>query len=242
MNPGLAAAPEPARIDLRSLVSLTVPVLMGYGPLGLAFGFLLVEAGAQWWLAPLMSVFVFAGAAQFLTVSLLAAGAPVIETTLACLVVNLRHVFYGVSVVDIIPKARLRRAYCAFALTDENYSILTSLPPDKARANALGICAVNHVYWVAASLAGALIRGATEMKIAGIEFSLTALFTVLAVEQYRKIRSKVYVAAAVASYGAVYWIAPKQVLFASICLATLFGLVYANLHAARAKESPSHAG
>ena len=75
------------------MLALSVPVAMGYVPLGTVFGFLFVQAGAPWWLALLASLVVFAGAAQFMMIPMLAAGLPVASIALATLVVNLRHVF-----------------------------------------------------------------------------------------------------------------------------------------------------
>ena len=96
------AAPQ-AGADRFSVLSLTTPVAMGYIPLGTVFGFLFVQAGAEWWLAVLSSIVVFAGAAQYMMIPMLVAGLPVGAIALATLIVNLRHVFYGLSLLNKFP-------------------------------------------------------------------------------------------------------------------------------------------
>ena len=122
-----AAVPKPAPL---SVLTLTAPVAMGYIPLGTVFGFLFVQAGGEGWLAVLASVLVYAGAAQYMMIPMLAAGLPVTAIALATFIVNLRHVFYGLSLLDKLPKAPLLRSYCVFGLTDETYSVLTTMPVD----------------------------------------------------------------------------------------------------------------
>lgn len=202
----------------KNALALTIPVMMGYFPLGIVFGFLLVQAGAAWWLAPLMSLLVFAGAAQFLAVALLTAGASVLEITLACFVVNLRHIFYGISIIEILPRQIVKRIYCISALTDENYSLITGIDKPEATRNALAITALNHAYWVVSALVGALLGKAFTVTIPGLDFSLTALFTVLAVEQFRRMKDIVLPAIALVSYWFALHIYPPQPLFIAICI------------------------
>jgi len=217
------------RTDMRRALTLTIPVMMGYVPLGMVFGFLLVQAGAQWWLAPLMSLFVFAGAAQFLAIGFLAAGASIAEITFAVAIVNLRHIFYGISLGDILPKRLLSRIYFISALTDENYSILTGTDKEMAEKYSILIAGVNHFYWVASAMAGALLGKVIDTNINGIEFSLTALFTVLAVEQYRRLNIPLYPLVAVGTYWAALQVAPANPLFLAICAASAAILVAAPL-------------
>ena len=104
-----------------SVLALTAPVAMGYIPLGMVFGFLFVQAGAHWSLAIVSSLLVYAGAAQYMMIPMIAAGLPVGAIALATLIVNLRHVFYGLSLLSRFPQNGWLRWYMAFALTDETY-------------------------------------------------------------------------------------------------------------------------
>jgi len=102
---------ETQKTKFSTLLGFSIPIAMGYVPLGAVFGFLMVQAGAAWWLAPLSSILVFAGAAQFMAIPLLVAGASISSIVLATAVVNLRHIFYGLSLLDQLPKNKWQRAY-----------------------------------------------------------------------------------------------------------------------------------
>jgi len=99
------------------LLHFSMPVAMGYVPLGAVFGFLLVQAGAAWWLAPLSSLLVFAGAAQFMVIPMLAAGVSISSIALATAIINLRHVFYGLSLLD----KGLRKQTCFYGMLTSCY-------------------------------------------------------------------------------------------------------------------------
>src|SRR5690554_7305588 len=105
--------------------------MFGYLPLGAAFGILAVEMGLPVWAALLMSLLIYAGAGQFLAVALLAAGAGLVEMAVATLMLNSRHLFYGLSLLKRFQGAGWRKPYLIFSLTDETYSLLTTLPPDR---------------------------------------------------------------------------------------------------------------
>lgn len=206
-----------------STLSLSIPVAMGYVPLGAVFGFLLVQAGAAWWVPPLASVLVFAGAAQFMVIPLLAAGATLGEIVAATAIVNLRHIFYGLSLLDKLPSGRLSRAYLVWVLTDENYSVITTLPPSATAGQMVGVAMLNHFWWVLGTALGAAVGAQASNALAGIDFSLAALFAVLAVEQWRATRRAAPLVTAVAAYAIALKIAPSQALVVSIGLSLLVG-------------------
>ncbi|MCM2341315.1 AzlC family ABC transporter permease [Rhodoferax sp.] len=209
-----------------SVLSLSVPVAMGYVPLGMVFGFLFVQAGAPWWLALLASVVVFAGAAQFMMVPMLAAGLPVAAIALATLVVNLRHVFYGLSLLDKLPAKPWARWYLVFALTDETYSVLTTLPAGTSTRQMVTVALLNQGWWVLGTLLGAAIGAQAQIALAGLDFALAALFAVLAVEQWRSADAAAPLWVAVVSYGVAWALWPQQALLIAIGLSVLAGLVW----------------
>lgn len=209
-----------------SVVSLSIPVAMGYVPLGMVFGFLFVQAGAPWWLALCASVLVFAGAAQFMMVPMLAAGLPLFSIALATLVVNLRHVFYGLSLLDKLPVKPVARWYLVFALTDETYSVLTTLPPGTSTRQMVTVALLNQGWWVVGTLLGAVIGAQTQISLAGLDFALAALFAVLAVEQWRKAHSVAPLWVALLSYALAWALAPQHALLIAIGLSVLTGLLW----------------
>ncbi len=161
--------------------------MAGYLSIGVAFGFLAVKAGLPWILAPLMSVAVYAGAAQYLSIGFLAAGSGVLELALAVLLVNARHAVYGLSFLDRFDRAGRLKPYLVFALTDETYALLSTIRNRGPRFD-LRVAALNQSYWVGGSLVGALAGAALPFEMRGIEFALTALFVTLAVEQVFAVR------------------------------------------------------
>jgi len=204
-----------------SIASLTAPVAMGYIPLGAVFGFLFVQAGGAAWLAILSSLLVYAGAAQFMMIPMLAAGASVGTIALATFVLNLRHAFYGLSLLNSMPAARGQRWYAVFGLTDETYSVLTALPPDTVAGRMALVTALNQGWWVLGTALGALAGAQAQITLAGLDFVLAALFAVLAVEQWRARADTVPIWLALAAYAVGYAIAPAQALALAIALSLL---------------------
>ena len=161
----------------------SVPVLLGYVTIGFGFGLLAVNTGYPAWFALLMSIFVYAGAAQYIGIGLFAAGATLPEIALITLIVNLRHAAYGLSM--IAPFGLRARPYLVFALTDETYALLSSATPEE-RADGrylVLVSALNQSYWVAGTALGALAGALIPFRVQGLDFALTAMFIVLAVEQ-----------------------------------------------------------
>lgn len=213
-----------------SLLTLTAPVAMGYLPLGTVFGFLFVQAGGHWSLALLSSLLVYAGAAQYMMVPMLAAGVPLTTIALATLVVNLRHIFYGLSLLERLPPGRLLRGYMAFALTDETYSILTTLPAGTPARQMALLALLNHGWWILGSALGALIGSQARIELAGLDFVLAALFAVLTVEQWRSRRRAAPVWVALASYALAWSLAPQHALVLAIALSLLAGCWFTETH------------
>ncbi|ART80017.1 AzlC family ABC transporter permease [Oceanisphaera avium] len=169
----------------RTAFSLTLPVMMGYLPLGAVFGVLWIDAQLTWYWAPLMSILVYAGALQYLAVGMLAAGIGWIDLAVASLLVNFRHLFYGLSLYHLLPNGPVGRPYFIFGITDETYSLLSASGQVNDSKTALQVVAFNQSYWIIGTLLGMLLAQGLPPGLQGLDFALTALFTVLAVEQMR---------------------------------------------------------
>ena len=196
---------------------------MGYVPLGMVFGFLFVQAGASWLMALCASIVVYAGAAQYMMIPMVAAGMPISAIALATLLVNLRHVFYGLSLLDTFPRSKLLRWYTAFALTDETYSVLTTLPRDTPAQRMAVLALLNQVWWVMGSLLGAVIGAQAQVPLDGLDFVLCSLFAVLAVEQWRARSSSLPLWTALLSYAVAAVVFPKHALVLAILLSIIVG-------------------
>ena len=215
-----------AGIAAPGTLALTWPVAMGYVPLGMVFGFLFVQAGGAWWLALAVSALVYAGAAQFTMIPMLAAGMPVVTIALAVAVVNLRHVFYGLSLLERLPRTGWRRWYLAFALTDETYSLLTAMRADADGATMARIAAANQGWWLLGTLLGALVGTQAEVPLAGLDFALAALFAVLAVEQWRARTSALPLWVGLGAYAGATLVAPAHALALSILASIAVGIAW----------------
>lgn len=171
-----------------SVVKVTVPVMMGYIPLGMAFGLLAASMAVPWYYAFAMSIFIFAGAGQFLALALFAAHASLVEVGVALFLLNLRHFFYGLSMISTFKGLGKGRHYLIYGLTDETFALLktTAISTDNQEKTYVYITALNQFYWVFGTVLGALLGNVIPFDYTGIEFSLTALFVVLSFEMYRK--------------------------------------------------------
>lgn len=172
---------------IRAVFPDTIPVLTGYLFLGAGFGILLVESGYSVLWAAVMALLIFAGSGQYLLVGLLASGASLASAAIATLLVNARHLFYGISLVDAYKTAGKRRFYMIFGLTDETYSLVTQakIPEGISREDyCFWVTALNHCYWVCGCVLGAVVGAVVPIDFSGVSFVLTALFVTIFVEQW----------------------------------------------------------
>ena len=169
--------------SIRTAFLDTLPVMTGYVFLGFGFGILLHQSGYGLIWSFCMSLFIYAGSMQYMAVSLLTGGAGLITAALTTLVVNARHLFYGISMVETYKGAGKKKPYLIFALTDETYSLVS-----REQSPELGYCFLvslfDQIYWVLGSVLGSLAGSLLPLNFEGIEFVLTALFVTIFVEQW----------------------------------------------------------
>lgn len=173
--------------ELRYAIVQSVPVMLGYLFLGFAFGLMLNDAGYGFWWAFFISLFVYAGSVQLVLVTLFTAGASLWYTLIMTLFVNGRHMFYGLSFVEKFKKMGVTYPYMIFSLTDETFSLLCDLKvPVGMREERVSvyISLLDHCYWLLGSCVGAVAGSVLPINTTGIDFSMTALFTVIVVNQW----------------------------------------------------------
>ena len=169
----------------------SLPIMAGYIVLGLGFGVLLQSKGygAGW--ALVMSGLIYAGSMQYVAIDLLAGGASLISAAIMTLMVNARHLFYGISMLERYKDTGAAKPYLIFALTDETYSVVCSgdVPDGVDRKKYyFWVSLLDQFYWVVGCVAGALLGSVLPFDTTGIDFSMTALFLVVMVEQWRSTR------------------------------------------------------
>jgi len=206
----VAADPAPTE----SAFSVAAPVGLGLFPLGLAFGALVVHAGLSWWWATVFSTIVYAGSLEFLLVGMAVSGVPLAQVAVSTLLVNSRHVFYSLSFPLHNVDSKVGKAYATFALTDEAYAVTTS--PEAQRWTSrqiIGVQVFFQVCWVGGATLGALAGSVLPLdKLDGLDFALTALFVVLAIEAYRDRPDRVTAAVAVVCAGVALAISREHML------------------------------
>ncbi|MER7793194.1 AzlC family ABC transporter permease [Streptomyces sp. NPDC097640] len=162
---------------------------LGLVPLGLAFGVFVTQSGLDWWWASVFTSLIYAGSFEFLLVGLLGAAAPLTTITLTASLVNVRHVFYALSFPLDRVRGGLAKAYSTFALTDEAYALTTG---ERARSwsgrRVIWLQGFMHLYWIGGATAGALLGSLIPDGVTGLDFAMTALFAVLAVDAVRERR------------------------------------------------------
>ncbi len=166
----------------------TLPVMTGYLFLGFAFGVFLQSKGYGLPWALLMSVFIYAGSMQFVTVDLLAGAASLVSAAIMTFMVNARHLFYGIAMLNEFREMGRKKPYLIFSLTDETFSLFCGLkePPGPDRKRLLFYIAIlDQMYWVLGSVAGSVFGSVWHIPSKGIDFVMTALFTVIFLERWK---------------------------------------------------------
>jgi len=208
----------------------SIPVLLGYLAIGSAFGFLMADAGYPWWLALIMGIIMYAGAGQYIAVGLFAAGTSLWEAVLVQLVVNARHIAYGLSMMNRFKDAGPVKFYLIFGLTDETFALLSSLPenenPTQQARFMFLVTLLDHGYWVLGGLIGAIAGSLLPFSTEGIGYALTALFIVLMIEQMYRIRKPgIFIISAILAVLCVILLPAQVSLLAAMALALAFSAI-----------------
>jgi len=209
----------------------TVPVLTGYLFLGAGFGILLSEKtglGIGW--AFFMAIFMFAGSGQYLAVSMIADHASLISAAIATLLVNARHIFYGISLLKPYKGSGKRKPYMIFALTDETYSLVTQNEPPEGMSKhqyCFIVSLLDHIYWILGCSLGNLATAILPISFEGVEFVLTALFVTMFVEQWLSHKNHLPAIIGVVStllclviFGSEIFLIPSMLLIATLLTVT----------------------
>ncbi len=218
------------KAHLRAAFLDTIPVMAGYLFLGFGFGILLYQNGYGIGWALAMSLLVYAGSMQFVLVSLLSSGAGLISCALTTLLVNARHLFYGISMVDAYKGSGKKKPYLIFSLTDETYSLVSSHPAPEGmdrHSYCFVVSLLDQIYWVTGSVLGSAAGSLLPMDLQGVEFVLTALFVTIFVEQWLSTKNHMPAVIGVAStvvclliFGRDVFLIPSMALIAAILVMT----------------------
>lgn len=169
----------------------TLPVMAGYLFLGMGFGILLESNGYSFLWAIFMSVIIYAGSMQYVAIDLLASGASLIATAIMTVMIQIRHLFYGLSIIDKYKNVRKKKILLIHELTDETYSLVATTPVPEGVDKGwfyFFISVLDHSYWIVGCTLGALFGSMVNFNTEGVDFVMTALFIVILTDQWLSTR------------------------------------------------------
>lgn len=237
----IRGAPPPAerpRSELRAALAASGSVGLALFPLGLALGVLVVHSHLAWWWAPVFAGVVYAGSLEFLLIGLVTAATPLAQVALTAFLVNSRHIFYALSFPLHRLRGRWAKGYATFALTDEAYALTTGAAARKwSGRRILWLQVLCQSYWVAGATVGAAGAALLPVRLDGLDFALTALFVVLAVDGYRADRAVPVPVTALVCALVARLLLPGQMLPAALGLFTAALLI----HRFRTRKEPARA-
>jgi len=172
----------------------TIPVLTGFLVLGMAYGVLMRTKGFGTVYSVAMSAIAFCGSMQFVAITLLTSAFNPVQALLLSFMVNARHLFYGISMLEKYKGLGKIRGFLIYVLCDETFSVSSSVePPENVERKYLyfAISLLDYLYWIGGTLAGSLVGGMITFNTEGLDFVLTALFVVLFIEQVKKKENRI---------------------------------------------------
>ena len=214
--------------EFRFAIKNTIPIFFTYLFIGIAFGILMIDAGYSILLTTASSLFIFAGSMQIVMVPMMTSGASLPSLAFMAFFINARHIFYGIGFIEKFRRMGWRYPYMILTLTDETYSVLCSVQYDAdldEEKTAFLIAILDHLYWVFGSFIGACAGRFLQFDMRGIEFSATAFFLVVVVNQWQQYRSKLpFLTAAVCALG-FYLLLGKEYFLIPTMITCLVALI-----------------
>lgn len=182
------AASGTKRRAFKAALPYTLPICVGFMFLGMSYGFLMRSKGFSFLYPMLMSMFIFAGSMEFLTVELLLSPFNPLHAFILALTVNARHLFYGISMLSKYKNVGIKKLYLIYGMCDESFTInCTVSPPDVDQGWFMFfVTLLNHIYWVSGATLGSLLGYVIHFNTTGIEFAMTALFVIMLTDQWEK--------------------------------------------------------
>lgn len=200
----------------------TIPILAGFLFLGFTYGVYMNVSGFSFWYPMLMSLTVFAGSVEFAAVNMLLGAFNPLQTLALTVMINARHLFYGISMLDKYRGCGIKKLYLIFGMCDESFSInyTADIPKDVDRGWFMFfVTLLNHIYWVSGATLGGIFGSFIHFNTDGLEFVMTAMFVVIFLEQWLKEKNHagsalglVLSAVCLCIFGADGFIIPAMVL------------------------------
>jgi 4-azaleucine resistance transporter AzlC len=212
-------------LTFKYALKTTIPILFGYGILSFSFGILAINLGFAWYIPILMSILIYSGALQFLLIGILTNHLTLIDIFTTSFLLNIRQIFYGLSFLEKFKKFKY---YSIFALTDETFVLMHKIVPKNINESYyyFFISILNHFYWILGTILGVIFAKNINFHLKGLDFILTALFVVLLVQQYRKLKVLFPFVIGICSFVIIYTSGIKNILLYSILLSIVVLALY----------------
>jgi len=212
-------------LTFKYALKTTTPILFGYGILSFSFGILAINLGFTWYIPILMSILIYSGALQFLLIGILTNHLALIDIFTTSFLLNIRQIFYGLSFLEKFKKFKY---YSIFALTDETFVLMHKIIPKNINKPYyyFFISILNHFYWILGTILGVIFAKNINFHLKGLDFILTALFVVLLVEQYHKLKVLFPFVIGIFSFVIIYISGIKNILLYSIMLSIVVLVLY----------------
>ena len=172
----------------------TIPIFAGFCFLGMTYGIYAKTSGFSFWYPLAMSIAIFGGSLEFLTVSMLLAPYAPVQVLLTAILIQARHLFYGISMLDKYKGTGWKKPYLIYGMCDETFSVncTAQIPPDVDRGwFYFFVTLLDQIYWVAGATLGGILGGVLHFNTNGLDFVMTAMFVVIFMEQWIKDRRHV---------------------------------------------------
>ena len=183
---------KPSEVRMRALRAAfphTIPIFAGFCFLGITYGIYMNVSGFSFWYPMVMSLTIFAGSVEFVAVNLLLGAFNPLQALAMTLMINARHLFYGISMLDRFRGTGLKKIYLIFGMCDETFSInyTAKIPEDVDRGWFMFfVTLLNHFYWVFGATLGGIFGSLITFSTEGLDFVMTAMFVVIFLEQWLK--------------------------------------------------------
>ncbi len=173
----------------KAALPLTLPICIGFMFIGISYGLLMDSLGFSAWYPFIMSMVIFAGSMEFIAANLLTGAFDPVQAFTLTVMVNARHIFYGISMLEKYKNVGIKKLYLIFGMCDESFSINCAVTPPKDVDKGwfmFFVTLLNHIYWVAGATIGGLMGYLIDINTKGIEFVMTALFVVMFINQWEE--------------------------------------------------------
>ncbi len=213
---------------LKYALKTCMPVILGYLPAGFAFGLMMSSIGQNILTSFIMSVTMYAGAGQYIAVDLIKNNATLITIAVTTFLINSKHLFYGLSLIDKYKNTGIKKLYLMFSLTDETYALLTSteFPKDVNKNSYMFfVSAINQLSWIAGCTLGAIFGKAVSFNTQGLDFAMTALFIVIITEQWQNFKTKLPFAIGASSVVIAMFVVGKSYMLLGGAILSVIALI-----------------